>query len=264
MPSVHLRAVLFTLAGKEPAKNPYCSVALLWLAKVIEVAGLDEADEIGLIMDSATAAYMESSTIFPRLVTNAPCAVAVIETGEQPTTVLEGMMYKYLVLDFAPEYLMYCDIDCLFTGSLRPILDAARPETIHVHAEGLLSHAAYGSDLPAGVLERLGSGAPGISAGKFLITSKPLLATLFRLIQELSVGRPVYWAVEQPFFNHALLRLPHHVDMGLFAPLMVDTMDKLGAPGTLLLDLNGETGDGAYHLGLMIQGAIMLGLKSLV
>jgi hypothetical protein len=261
MPSVHLRAVLFTLAGKEPAKNPYCSVALLWLANVIEVAGLGEADEIGLIMDTATAAHMESSTIFPRLVANAPCPVTVIETGGPPATVLEGMMYKYVQLEFAQDYFMYCDIDCLFTGSLRPVLEAARPETIHAHAEGPLSHAAYGSDLPAGVLARLGPGAPGISAGKFLVTSKPLLAAMFRLVQELSVGRPTYWAVEQPFFNHALLRLSRHVDTGLFAPLFCDSMDKLGAPGTLLLDLNGETGDGAYHLDLMVQGVIMIGLR---
>lgn len=262
MPSVHLRAVVFTITGKDPAKNPYCSIALLWLAKVIEVAGLTDADEIGLVMDEATAAYIET-TAFIRLVAAAPCPVSVYTVAEQPATLTDGAMYRYLSTDYTQDYFMYCDIDILFMGPIHPVLDHAIPDTIHLHAEGYLTHEAFGATLPAEVTIE---GKPGFNSGKFIITSRRLLEHLFTQVNQLVQGSTRrHWALDQPFFNHAILMIhPKFIDTYVFYFAVCDRLTKLGSPGTLLLDLNGETGDGGHHLAMMVQGAIMLGLKSLI
>lgn len=261
MPSLHVRAVVYTLKGTAPAKNPYCSIALIWLYRLIFHGGLGEEDELGLILDPATATYMETSTLFPRLVAASPCPVSVFLMNDQPSTALEGMMTKYSPVNYTQDYLFYCDIDILILRSLHEAFDHAEPGRLYTHTEGPLSHEAFGADLPADLLNALGD-APGFSAGKFLATGHDVLNALCAKVVECSRGRPTYWAVEQPFFNHALLYMRGIVDSTLFAPLFCDTVEKLEAGQSTFLDLCGETGDGAHHLSGMVEGLIALALVS--
>jgi hypothetical protein len=210
MPSVCIRTLLFTPIGKEPKQNLYIQVFLLWLSQLLHSANLKPTDALELLIDTPTLRELENSS-FNELLKSLQCEIKLLQMN-QPATLTEGCMWKYLSTHYTQDVFFYCDIDILILKPVQLLTDLMKPDTVYAHIEGLLHHPSFGpnytADFPAPMLASFPPDSPGYSAGKFLIYGSSLRDFFFQYIHTLhSKRRMDYPMLEQPFYNRALYEL---------------------------------------------------------
>jgi len=253
MPSVCLRAILFTPVGKSVHDNKYIDVFLLWLSQLIKSADLQSTDALELLIDIPTYDKLQQSS-FSQLRTGLRCQTKYFKLP-QPDTLTAGCMWKYLALEYTQDIFFYCDIDILVTKPIRCLTDFMNPDTVYAHPEGFLHEPVVGSnfacDFPKETLESLPKDSPGYSAGKFLIYGKELRNRLFSYIQTLhSLGPKNYPMLEQPFYNRALYDLESTITLNktiLSKQVVCSNNRNYTKEHVVLFDCCGMPGDDVAH-----------------
>jgi hypothetical protein len=247
--SLCLRCILFTLSEKEPSTNKYISIFLYWLSQLRAKAELGLTDCLQVILDTRTLEYIETLQDFNDLLFNFPCPVVFCRVST-PKTILEGMMFKYILFNYTQDIFMYCDIDIFIVKPLHTLLTDLNDRTLYAHGEGLLSDSDYGAIIPESIRNTM-SHTLGFSAGKFILTSKDLYLSFFSTLQ--SIGKEysdsTFYTVEQPLFNHAVHSLPQ--DIGEINTTLFDELvsynGNMYSKKTIFIDLCGEPGNESVH-----------------
>jgi hypothetical protein len=220
---------------------------ILWMTQLMKKAYLSGEDRLVYYMDKVSFDYLMENSVFGVLCDGLPCPHQIIIIP-QPMTLLEGMMWKYNPCPYDQSIFMYCDIDIFILQPLELLLDGLLPYKLYVHAEGELADPDYGAALSPEIVERLGKGAPGLSAGKFIVTNQTLRDELFQQIRSLHSPTSNWYTVEQPLFNAAALSIQDTLDTDLLTiPVVARTIEEFHHQKTILLDFAGEPGDGELH-----------------
>jgi len=251
MKSISLTCIIYTLKDKEVKDNVYLNIFYIWLGKVIQSGGLTSNDALNIIIDKRTLNYLkETDSPLPLLLTKLQCPYTFIEV-EPPVNSLEGMMNKYIYVDYSQDVYLYCDIDILISNPFSTMIEQMTGDCIYVCAEGLLSDKNYseGFDkLPPGEL-------PGLSAGKFAITGKHLRNIVFEHIRAICDYSTKFYTVEQPVFNKAIYMLRDMISVNdkLLTEYVSFNGEDYNKSKTIFNDLGGEPGIGETHLNRIIQ-----------
>jgi hypothetical protein len=243
MPSICLSCIIYTIHDKPVEENKYVQIFLLWLSQLIKVGGLGKDDILHMYIDKRTINYLFNDSIFGTLLGKATFQTQILGI-QPPKTHLEGMMWKYNLSDYTQDVYMYIDIDILILKPLKELLDTVIMNRIYVCIEGNMSNPDYGADLP---LEELKEDMGGFSAGKFIVYGKELRDKLFKNIQKFCRPDKIYYTVEQPFFNRAIL-YTENIDADLLqGPLVSLNRRGYNKDFTILFDCAGEPGNGEAH-----------------
>ena len=243
MPSVCLSCIIYTIQDKPVEENKYIRIFLLWLSQLIKVGGLGKDDILHMYIDKHTISYLFNDSIFGSILGKAAFQTQILGIPP-PKTHLEGMMWKYNLSDYTQDIYMYIDIDILIMKPLKMLLDSVIPNKIYVCIEGSMSNPDYGADLP---LEEMKEGMRGFSAGKFIVYGREMRDILFKTVQKFCRGDKIYYTVEQPFFNRAIL-YTENIDVELLQePLVSLNKEGYNKEITILLDCAGEPGNGEAH-----------------
>jgi len=260
--SLCLDCVLFTLKGKPVKENKYVQIFIMWLSICLKNAGLDQNDVLHIKMDSDTFEYLKNHPVFVALHNKNTCVVKLL-LCPPPSTIQEGMMMKYIQINYEQDIYMYCDIDVLITKPLRLLIENMKPETIYVHTEGPLVDPNYSGCFTEEEISKINKNLPGFSAGKFIIYGKNLYRDLLNSILRVSyVNSKIHYTVEQPFFNKGLYGLNinlYNIDQTV---LGMDTVSPnchfYSKNTTVLLDAMGEPGDGEIHFDKIFNFYILI------
>jgi len=243
MHSICLSCIIYTIKDKSVEENKYVDIFLLWLSQLIKVGGLGKDDKLIMYIDKQTADCLFDYSIFGTLLAKAPFQTTILGIPS-PKTHLEGMMWKYNIIDYSQDIYMYLDIDILVMKSLHGLLDSLVAEKIYVCIEGYMSNSDYGADIP---LEELEEGMNGFSAGKFVVYGKDLRDSFFKVVQDYCRYDTRYYTVEQPFFNRAVISMSNIDVDTLVEPLVSINCVGYNKNSTVLLDCAGEPGNGTVH-----------------
>ena len=232
---------------------------LIWFAQFIKVR---TASSIILLVDTRTFEYLKN-TPFPILFNKIECNISIIQFPV-PKTHLDGMKMKYTKFDYNEEYLMYLDIDIFVLKPLIGLMDDLS-KGVYIHRECMNE-----KDIEQhGYLDALNEEEKqliktygiefGASAGKFIIKSKESRDVLFQEIHTFIENNPntTYYSVEQPIFNRVILCLGSELNIGFLNNTYISTNFHNMSNDTILIDLNGEPGNGRNHLYKMIEGLIL-------
>jgi len=249
--SVCIDCVLFTLKDKPVKENKYISIFLMWLSVVSKHAGLTAHDAISLKIDKPSFDHLSNHLVFISLVKKAVFQLCIM-ICPVPSTLREGMMMKYVKNDYTQDIYMYCDIDVLIVKPLTLLVDKLIPNTIYVHAEGLLSNENYGAAFTKEELATLPVKSNGFSAGKFFIYGKELYTTFMKTVHHVSTDDSKhYYTIEQPIFNKALYYLDkgkYNIDVTVLTPKTISiNLHHYLHDTAILIDAMGIPGDGDLH-----------------
>jgi hypothetical protein len=257
--------ILYTLEDKKPEENDYVKIFLLWIS---QIAKINTAKTIAILVDERTAEYMQQCTIFPTIYDNIQCNL-IMMYSPVPKTHLDGMKMKYTPFDYEEDYLMYLDVDIFVLKPLIGLLNGCDLKSdIYVHEEGDIVCDYYSSALNERELQTiLDSGIKmGLSAGKFIIRNKEKRDLLFSKIHEFISENPdtEYCTVEQPIFNRGLLvgdsdfkKSTIHTEFISINLQKYGGQTVLASGQTILVDFCGESGDGFLHLNKMINFIVL-------
>ena len=265
--SLCLDVILFTLKGKPVKDNKYVTIFNMWLSMCWKYAGLGPRDLLTIKMDSETYNHMKQDLVFVGLHNMATCPVKLV-LCPPPATLQEGMMIRYIPVEYKQDVYMYCDIDILIIKPLELLIRATKPNTIYPHPEGHLTHSDYGAAFTEEELAAFTKTHPfslGYSSGKYLIHGKELYKELMASVSRLFHENPtLHYTIDQPFFNKAVHTGPYTVDEALFNRTTISQNYHFYSKGdTVLLDAMGIPGDGDFHFEKLIQFYI-LGISGLL
>lgn len=264
--SICLDCVLFTLKDRPVKHNHYIPIFLHWLSMCFTHSGLTKKDLLRIKIDTETYTYLKEDYCFQGLKTIQPCQLLCLRFSP-PETIEQGMMMKYIKVEYEQDVYMYCDIDILLLKSLHTLTDTMEHNTIYVHAENTdISNLNYGASFSKDELDTLPKHTPGLSAGKFFIYGKGLYSELMDSIHNIcSKNTESLYTVEQPFYNKAMYTLEKSwYDVN--TELLDNRVSFNGAnvtDKTVFLDLAGIPGDGEFHLYKIIRFYILIQSKIL-
>ena len=204
---------------------------------------------------------MKQDLVFVGLHNIATCPVKLV-LCPPPSTLQEGMMMRYIPLDYEQDCYMYCDIDILIVKPLRLLTEGTQPNTVYVHPEGHLTNSDYGAAFTEEELATLTKTHPfplGYSSGKYIIHGKGLYKDLMEAVARLFDQNPeLYYTIDQPLFNKAVHTGPYTVDEAMFNKNTISqNYHFYSKDTTVLLDAMGIPGDGDFHLEKLIQFYIL-------
>ena len=260
--SLCLDCVLFTLKGKPVKDNKYVQIFIMWLSICWKNAGLDQNDVLHIKMDSDTFEYLKDFPMFVAIHSKNTCPVKIL-LCPPPTTIQEGMMMKYIQINYEQDIYMYCDIDVLIVKPLRLLIQNIKPETIYVHTEGSLTNPNYSSCFTEEEISKITENLPGFSAGKFIIYGKNLYRDLLNLILRVCYeNSKIHYTVEQPFFNKGIYGLNtnlYNIDQTVLTLNTVSPNCNFYSKNTtVLLDAMGEPGNGELHYDKILNFYILI------
>jgi len=260
--SLCLDCVLFTLKGKPVKDNKYVQIFIMWLSICWKNAGLDKNDVLHIKIDSDTFEYLKNDMVFTGLQKKQTCQVKIL-LCDPPVTIQDGMMMKYIKINYEQDIYMYCDIDILIMKSLKMLTDNMKPNTIYVHSEGLLDSPIFNACFTEDEMSKLPEKSRGFSAGKFIIYGKNLYTDLLNSVLRVCYGNSkIHYTVEQPFFNKALYGLNTNLYNIDRRTLVNDTVSQnllfYSENTTVLLDAAGLPGDGEFHFDKILKLYIMI------
>ena len=262
MVSVCLNCVLFTLKDREVKDNKYVQIFTLWLSQLIRDGGMRSTDALYLYIDTETMNYLDSNFAFCNLIRIIPFNLKIFKF-EQPATLLDGMMLKYVYNMYEQDIYMYCDIDILFVKSIHLLIDTMKPNTLCLHVEGTIHDTNYGEAFTPDELELLKGNNPGFSAGKFIIYGKELHEEFVTQITALknSITTPPFYTLEQPILNKVMYNIDISkiiLDIATLSHLSISTNNNTFTEQTVLLDMMGIPGDDTFHFDKVLNAYIVL------
>jgi hypothetical protein len=249
MKSICLTCLIYTLKDRDVKDNQYINIFYIWLAKVIQSGGLTSRDSLYIIMDQTTIEYHNNNnTVLSVLLDTLQCPFSIVSV-DPPETQLEGMMNKYINIDYKDDVYIYCDIDILISNTFKSMISDMNDNTIYVCKEGLLCDKNYSEGFTYE-----SNDLPGFSAGKFIILGKELRDSLFKTINDLCDYSTKFYSVEQPYFNRAIYNHPvEYINTDYLEQFISFNGHLYEKTRTVFNDVAGEPGDGKKHLDKMIQ-----------
>jgi len=244
--------VLFTLSDKDPCKNTYIKIFQLWISQLIKRADIKRCV---VLADLRTLVFLADSFILNKYLLRKAKFKLDFMKFDSPKTLLEGMMRKYTSFDYDEDFLMYCDIDVFINKPLECLsIETSKSEGLYLHAEGPIDNyaEAFNESMKSKFIK---PGQPGFSAGKFVIRGKTVRDLLFQKIHEFNTGIHFY-TVEQPFFNKAVYCLLDKINIYtdyIVPPKISNNCRNFDEETTVLVDFQGQPGDGAFHLDKIID-----------
>jgi hypothetical protein len=264
--SLCIDCILFTLKDKPVKDNKYVSIFLMWLSVLCKHAELDEDDLLSLKVDEPTFNYLNTHTVFVSLFTKSIFKKKVT-ICPIPTNLLEGMMMRYLNVDYTQDVYMYCDIDVLIIKPLTSFINDFKINTLYLHPEGLLSNSNYGAAFTEEELASFSESDYGFSSGKYFIYGKEIYAYFIKSICKLFLtNSTIYYTLDQPLFNKAayLLDKKYDIDINLLnSSTICVNLDKYSKDTTIFIDSMGIPGDETYHFDKVFNLYIMVQSDSL-
>lgn len=242
--------VLFTLADKEPRENTYIKMFQLWISQLIKKS---DVKRCVVLVDNRTLYFLAESFILNKYLLRKAKFKLEFMKFEPPRTLLEGMIHKYTSFEYEEDFLMYSDLDILIHKSLS-FLEIPKKEGIFLHAEGPISEyaEAFTEIMKSKFIK---PGQPGFSAGKFVICGKSVRDLLFRKIHDFN-NRENFYTIEQPYFNKAIYSLLDTINIYtdfISSPKISNNCRDFDEKATILVDFQGQPGDGVFHLDKMID-----------
>jgi hypothetical protein len=249
MKSICLTCLIYTLKDRDVKDNQYIHIFYIWLAKVIQSGGLTSQDSLYIIMDQRTIDYHKANhTVLLDLIDHLPCPFSIVSV-EPPQTQLEGMMNKYINIDYNEDVYIYCDIDILISNTFQSMISDMKDMTIYLCKEGLLSDKNYSEGFTYDTHD-----LPGFSAGKFIILGKDLRDSLFQCINDLCDYSTNFYSIEQPYFNRAIYNHPiDNINISYLGQYVSFNGDMYEKTRTIFNDVAGEPCDGKKHLDKIIH-----------
>jgi lipopolysaccharide biosynthesis glycosyltransferase len=172
-----------------------------------------------------------------------------------PANSLEGMMNKYLLVNYTQDVFLYCDIDILITNTFSLVLEKMENNRIYACTEGKLKDHWYSDGFSNHVskedLEESLRGRPGFSAGKFAIVGKVQRDAFFKSINEFCDYSTNYATMEQPFFNMAIYLSDEEtisVDYTLLTDYVSFNGEDYTKEKTIFFDNAGESAVASTHV----------------
>jgi len=249
MKSICLTCLIYTLNDRDVKDNQYINIFYIWLAKVIQSGGLTSRDSLYIIMDKRTIEYHTTNdTVLSVLFDHLPCPFSIVSI-KPPQTQLEGVMNKFINIDYKEDVYIYCDIDILITNTFESMISDMKDKTIYLDREGLLSDKNYSEGFTYET-----PGLPGFNSGKFVILGKELRDSLFQAINDLCDYSTNFYTLEQPYFNRAIYILPvENINISYLEPFVSFNGRMYEKTRTVFNDVAGEPGNGKKHLDKMIH-----------
>ena len=247
--TIALNCLVYTLKNKEVKDNLYIGIFHIWLGKVIQSGGLTSNDILKISMDKRTCEYYNNvNSPLPILLEKLQCPYEFI-LFDPPSSSLEGMMNKYIFIDYTQDVWIYSDIDILISNPFSIMIEQTKENTAYFCREDWFSDDNHGDGYNMDVDKNL----PGFSAGKFVICGKLLRDSFFNIIRNSCDYSRVSYTVEQPVFNYAIYCLPRDkvsVDMNLLTKHVVFNGDKniYNKDITIFNDMAGDVADGESHV----------------
>jgi hypothetical protein len=241
--------------------NRYIEIFILWLAQLAKVKALSPADSLHITIDCDTLSHCKKTyASFDYLIKYLPNVVFHIEKA--PSTLLEGMMWKFIKHEYLQDIFMYFDIDIYVMKPLHIITDQMHPNKIYLMQEGNLTHPNYNEAFPESIRATLTEYHPAYSAGKFAITSENIRDIIFEQITKRCDYTSNYYCMEQNFFNCILYEISSDfLDIDVFvSPSIIYNGSNYDAKYTVLYDCAGDPANGKMHIAkymdLIVMGAI--------
>lgn len=242
--------VLFTLSDKDPSQNTYIKIFQLWISQLIKKSNVKRCV---VLLDTRTLDFIADSFILNKYLLKKAKFKIDFMKFESPKTLLDGMIHKYSIFDYYEDFLMYCDVD-LFIYKELSFLDIPKTASLFLHAEGPITE--YAEAFTETMKSRfIKPGAKGFSAGKFVICGKTIRDLLFQKIHEMN-NRQHFYTIEQPFFNKAIYSLIDTININanfITPPKISNNCRDFDEQTTVLVDFQGQPGDGAFHLDKIID-----------
>ena len=262
MNSVCLSCIIYTISSTPVENNRYTEIFVLWLAQLAKVNALRATDSLHITIDCATLDYCKKTyNSFDHLLQRLPNVVFHIEKA--PSTLLEGMMWKFIPREYSQDILLYLDIDIYVLKPLHIITDQMELNKIYLMQEGNLTHPNYNEAFPEKIRATLTEYDPAFSAGKFAITSVQLRDVIFTEITKRCDYSSNYYCMEQNFFNCILYEIRHcgYLDMTIFRePVVIYNGHNYNSRYTVLYDCAGDPANGKMHIAkyidLVVLGAL--------
>jgi hypothetical protein len=264
--SICIDCILFTLKDKSVKENKYISIFLMWLSTLSTHAELDEHDMLSLKVDEPTFNYLNTHTVFVSLFKKSNFKKKVI-VCPIPTNLYEGMLMKYLNVNYTQDVYMYCDIDVLIAKPLTSFINNFKLNTLYLQPEGPLSNSNYGAAFSKEELASFSKTAHGFSAGKYFIYGKEIYANFIKSICKLLLDNStIYYTLDQPFFNKAayVLDKKYNIDIHLLNSSTISVnLGKYSKDTTIFIDSMGIPGDEEFHFDKVLNVYIMIQADSL-
>ena len=247
--TIALNCLVYTLKNKEVKDNLYLSIFHIWLGKVIQSGGLTSNDILKISMDARTYEYYNNAVSpLPILLEKLQCPFEFI-LFDPPSSSLEGMMNKYIFIEYTQDVWIYSDIDILISNPFSIMVEQTKENTGYFCREDWFSDDNHGEGYNMDADKNL----PGFSAGKFVICGKLLRDSFFNIIRNSCDYSKVFYTVEQPVFNYAIYCLPRDkisVDTELLTKHVAFNGDKniYTKDITIFNDMAGDVADGESHV----------------
>lgn len=255
--------MLFTIKDREVKDNKYVKIFHIWLSTLIQNGGLNKEDVVNLLLDAKTFAFLKTDFMFNSLYSRSPCPLK-IHVMQEPETIMEGMMFKYIPIDYTQDVYFYCDIDILITNPLHNLTQLTREDTIYIQKEGKLNYHDYNTGaFSEEEIAKIPPTIPGLSAGKFMIRGKNVynvfVNKVLNVYEQANIVNPSH-TFDQPFFNKAVYSVRDiHLDfLTLAAPIISVNGHHFEKGKTILLDMMGMAGDGDFHYDKAINMYMLL------
>lgn len=247
MKSICLSCLLYTLKHKEVKDNLYLEIFYVWLGKLIQSGELNKNDLLQITIDKRTIEYLENNdNALSILLEKLPCSFSIVAV-DPPSTILQGMMYRFNIIDYSQDVYLYCDIDILISNSLHILIDTLNDNTLYLCREGYLYEENYSAGFSDMIKDK---NIPGFSSGKFIITGKELRNSFFTSINNLCDYSTDYYTKDQPFFNKAIYIIPRDkvsVDINLLTEYVSFNGNEYNKNITIFNDMAGDVGNGESH-----------------
>ena len=199
---------IFTLKNRKPSGNRYITIFYIWFTYLKKYGGLGPDDMVGVVVDTKTLDYINSSGFFANISEGCPFRTE-FSTYDPHMSMMEGVAERYKCPFILNNHTinLYLDIYCLVIRPFHTVFHDSR-NTIFVTAEGSMIDNKYGGFFLEGYVEA--QTLPGFLSGWFAFTQGD---QVIKFLKDVSKGildnadSPLY-TLDQPFYNYELfLRL---------------------------------------------------------
>ena len=261
MKTVCVSCILYTISTTPVENNRYIEIFILWLSKLIKIRALTPNDSLHITIDTTTFEYCKANySCFDYLLKSLPNVVIHLQT--QPTSLLNGMMWKFIPQMYTQDIFLYLDIDIYILKPLHFITDQMEENKIYVMQEGNLTESNYNAAFPEEMRSKFTAYDPGFSAGKFAITSLTIRNIIFEEIRKICDYSSNYYCMEQTFFNCVMYTIQHggYLDRNLLKIPLISYNGQEYSNNTVLYDCAGDPANGKMHIMKFID---LIGMESI-
>jgi len=261
MKTICVSCILYTVSTTNAENNRYTEIFILWLSKLIKIRALTPNDSLHITIDNTTFEYCKKNyACFNHLLRFIPNLHIHIE--EQPSTILEGMMWKFIPRSYTQDVFLYLDIDIYVLKPLHCITDQMEDNKIYVMQEGNLTESNYNAAFSEEMRSKFTAYDPGFSSGKFAITSITIRNIIFEEIRKICDYSSNYYCLDQTFFNCIMyaIRSGGYLDMNILKMPLISYNGQEYSNNTVLYDCAGDPANGKMHIMKFID---LIGLESI-